>query len=232
MRRERSEPQQLRFFNKLHTDFPLPPSPPSPVRQIRATVSCPNHKAIRLPTMETYIMVSAAPSAAAAAAPYATAGAVTPAPSPLAVGRTAAPTSHVHDMPVSAEQRPQIHMDGPAQQLVSYEDIKHGVRILRNATVRIVSGQRVRAELQQLDSCAVTVFPSLNPDHETIAVLPPGDARPPTAGHRFRTPLDIKTAVGKEGVELIGCVCRQCCGLPAGINWFRFVVECMVGMST
>lgn len=173
--------------------------------QIRATVSCPNRKAIRLPTMETYIMVSAAPSAAPTAA-------VTPSPSPspslaAAVGRTAAPTSHVHDMPVSAEQRPQIRIDGPGQQLVSYQDIKHGVRILRNATVRIVSGQRVRAELQQLDSCAVTVFPSLNPDHESIAVLPPpsGDAGVAPA-HRFRTPLDIKTAVGKEGVELIGCV--------------------------
>lgn len=167
--------------------------------------------------METYIMVSAAPAAAAAAAvsaSAASASAVTPSPllpasasaaSAAALGRTAAPTVHVHDMPVSAAQRPQIRIDGPIQQMVSYQDVKHGVRILRNATVRIVSGQRVRAELQQLDSCAVTVFPSLNPDHETITLLAT-EGNTGDGGHRFRTPLDIKTAIGKEGVEFIGYV--------------------------
>lgn len=160
--------------------------------------------------METYIMVSAAPAAAAAAA-SASASAVTPSPllpasAAAALGRTAAPTVHVHDMPVSAAQRPQIRIDGPIQQMVSYQDVKHGVRILRNATVRIVSGQRVRAELQQLDSCAVTVFPSLNPDHETITLLATEGTTGSDGGHRFRTPLDIKTAIGKEGVEFIGYV--------------------------
>lgn len=197
----------------------IQPSTPQS-NQIRATVSCPNHKAIRLPTMETYIMVSpatvvstAAVSPISAVSPPAIAP---PTASPaIVIGRTAAPTSHVHDMPVSAAQRPQIRIDGPAQHLVTYLDIKHGVRLLRNATVRIVSGQRVRDQLQQLDSCAVSVSPSLNPDHETIALELPETAGGGNRQHQQLDndvvpaaaqlqPLDIKTRIGKDGVELIG----------------------------
>lgn len=92
------------------------------------------------------------------------------------LGRTVAPTSHVHDAAdLPAAQRPHIQLSGlRAQQLVSHADIKAGVRLLRDcqATVVLGSGAAERAAdaLQQLDSCTVAVQPALNPDHETLHI--------------------------------------------------------------
>lgn len=49
--------------------------------------------------------------------------------------------------------------------------------------------------MQNLDSCSVMVFPTLNPDHEEIQV--DGD-------ESLSSTLDIKTNINKDGVEMIG----------------------------
>lgn len=137
--------------------------------EILTTVSCPNKKAIRLPSIDTYIMVTQNP----------------------------AQTHHkvMTDKPLTDEQKPQIIISGSQNHLVSYPDIKEGVKILANINISILSGSQINANLQKLDSCNVNVFPSLNPDHEEIT-LDNNDNLSPQ--------LDIKTSIGKDGVELIG----------------------------
>ena len=140
--------------------------------EVRTTVSCPNKKAIRLPTMETYIMLTQ---------------------SPFSV--TKVPTNHVHDKPLTEEQKPQIIIAGNQNHLVTYPDIKQGVRILANVSINVYTSGHINANLQKLDACSVSVFPSLNPDHEEITLE--GDAS-------LSTTLDIKTNINKDGVEMIG----------------------------
>lgn len=48
---------------------------------------------------------------------------------------------------------------------------------------------------QNLDSCSVVVFPSLNPDHEDIQI--DGD-------ESLSSTMDIKTNINKDGVEMLG----------------------------
>lgn len=169
--------------------------------EVRATVSCPNKKAIRLPTMETYIMVSPAAAANSAASSSSLAPASTPATA----------TNHVHDKAsLLADQKPHILIAGAQNHLVTYPDIKQGVRILANVSVRILSGTKVHPNLQRLDSCAVTVFPSLNPDHEAITLIDDvvvTDSATAAAAAVAAQPLqqlDIRTTVNKNGVEMIG----------------------------
>lgn len=144
--------------------------------EIRTTVSCPNKKAIRLPTMETYIMV-------------------TPALSPNAAYSTKQPSNHIHDKSVNEEQKPQIVITGNSNHLVTYPDIKRGVRIFANVSISVYSDTNIHENLQKLDSCNASVFPSLNPDHEEIT-LDSDDA--------LSTKLDIKSNINKDGVEMIG----------------------------
>lgn len=142
--------------------------------EVKATVSCPNKIAIRLPTMETYIMVN---------------------PSTAQLQSTKEPTNQVHDKPITEEQKPQIVVTGNKNHLVTYPDIKKGVRILANISLNVYSGGRVRENLQKLDACSVTVWPSLNPDHEAITV---------DSDKELSSTLDIKTNINKDGAEMMG----------------------------
>lgn len=136
--------------------------------EILTTISCPNKKAIRLPSMDSYIMVTQGQG-----------------------------TSHkpLVDKPVTDDQKPQILIAGSPNHLVSYPDIKEGVKIMANINISILSGGQINPSLQKLDSCSVNVFPSLNPDHEEIT-LDNNDNLSPT--------MDIKTSINKDGVEMVG----------------------------
>ncbi|KAJ6641242.1 Calsyntenin-1 [Pseudolycoriella hygida] len=142
--------------------------------EVKATVSCPNKIAIRLPTMETYIMVN---------------------PSTAQLQSTKEPTNQVHDKPITEEQKPQIVITGNKNHLVTYPDIKKGVRILANISLNVYSGGRIRDNLQKLDACSVIVWPSLNPDHEAITV---------DSDKELSSTLDIKTNINKDGAEMMG----------------------------
>lgn len=87
-------------------------------------------------------------------------------------------------------------ISGNTNNLVSYPEIKRGVHILGDINITVVNANnKIMPNMQNLDSCSVIVFPSLNPDHEEIQV--DGD-------ESLSSTLDIKTNINKDGVEMVG----------------------------
>lgn len=149
--------------------------------EVRTTASCPNKKAIRLPPVNTYLMVmrdEIDTTALLSTSPS------NDTPSPNSTQKSVAPN-----------QKPQIIISGKQNHMVSYPDIKKGVQLLANISINVYTDGKIQPELQKLDSCIVTVFPSLNPDHEEITI---------PAEENLSATLDIKTTVNKEGVNLLG----------------------------
>jgi calsyntenin 1 len=141
--------------------------------QVVTTVSCPMKKAIRLPTIDTFIMISDG-------------------------GQANVSTQTTSDyIDVGQEEfKPQITISGNQNNLVSYPDIKNGVKFLESVNIVIYSNDQVLENLQKLDSCSVNVFPNLNSDHEEITLSRAESEVSPT--------VDIKTTINKDGVEMIG----------------------------
>lgn len=181
--------------------------------EVRTTMMCINQSAIRLPTVETYIMVNEPNSMVAAAASTkdfselqkigstsSSSGEVS-GPGSSAGGNGSggngggASSNEDQQKPMSDEDKAKIVITGNSNHLVSYPEIKQGVRILGNINISILTGGHILHNLQSLDSCSVIVFPSLNPDHEEIEV--DGD-------ESLSSTLDIKTNINKDGVEMIG----------------------------
>lgn len=190
--------------------------------EVRTTMMCINQSAIRLPTVETYIMVNEPTSTLAlmsnASAHIQRLDSSNPISSQTSILRSNAPettTIYMSQPNLKAEEHSgyKVHTEssvkfsngenskilitGNSNNLVSYPEIKNGVHILGNINISIVSsiGESVSSQLQTLDTCSVIVFPSLNPDHEEIQV--DGD-------ESLSTTLDIKTNINKDGVEMIG----------------------------
>jgi hypothetical protein len=67
-------------------------------------------------------------------------------------------------------QRPQIIISGNQNNLVSYPDIKSGVKFLSGLNIVVYTNEQIQENLQKLDSCSVNVFPNLNSDHEEITM--------------------------------------------------------------
>lgn len=149
--------------------------------EVKTTVSCPNKKAIRLPNIQSYIMVldnvAKEEHDADNEIPH------------------ESETNHVHDENLQPNEQPQIIVTGKQNRLVSYPDIKDGVRILANITINVYTNGKIQPHLQKLDACSVTVFPSLNPDHEQISLETSENVSPT---------LDIKTSISKDGVDMVG----------------------------
>lgn len=150
--------------------------------EVKTLVSCPNKKAMRLPLVETFLMVNKDDAASAT---------TTMSPNDI--------QSELHQMPpikaLTADQQPQIIISGKQNHLISYADIKEGIHILQSVSINVFTSGRIEPQLQKLDSCIVTVFPSLNPDHEQITSA---------SVESLSSTLDIKTNINKDGVELIG----------------------------
>lgn len=100
---------------------------------IITTVSCPKKKAIRLPPIDTFIMINDGTNQQID-------GSTKPATSDL-------------DSPSAWE--PKITITGNQNNLVSYKDIKNGVKFLESVNIVIYSNDQVEADLQKLDSCTV-----------------------------------------------------------------------------
>ncbi|KAL7303254.1 hypothetical protein TKK_0004453 [Trichogramma kaykai] len=83
--------------------------------------------------------------------------------------------------------RPGITVNGTSYVAREYSDFRVGVRVFPDAKVTAGSAAR-------LDACAVSVYPSLNPDHETLSL--PGDTL-----RRFHS---ISARVDRDGVVLSG----------------------------
>ncbi|XP_055858162.1 calsyntenin-1 [Episyrphus balteatus] len=171
--------------------------------EVRTTMMCINQSAVRLPTVETYIMVNEPNSMVAAAASTKDFSELQKIGSTSSSGSGATGTSsggsssstEDHEKSLPDEDKAKIVITGNSNHLVSYPEIKQGVRILGNINISIMTGGQILHNLQSLDSCSVIVFPSLNPDHEEIEV--DGD-------ESLSSTLDIKTNINKDGVEMIG----------------------------
>ncbi|XP_046617694.1 calsyntenin-1 [Neodiprion virginianus] len=83
--------------------------------------------------------------------------------------------------------RPGITVNGTGYVAREYADFRLGVRVFPDA--RVTAGSAAR-----LDACAVSVYPSLNPDHESLGL--PGDA--------LRRLNSITARVDRDGVVLSG----------------------------
>lgn len=144
---------------------------------IVSTVSCPMKKAIRLPAIDTFIMITDGNHASNNSEP------------------SKAKKSSQQDLGGS-ELKPQIVISGNQNNLVSYPDIKSGVKFLKDINIAIYSNDNIQPKLQNLDSCSVNVFPNLNSDHEEITFN--------GTEQKTSAQLDIKTNINKDGVEMIG----------------------------
>ncbi|XP_057335563.1 calsyntenin-1 [Microplitis mediator] len=83
--------------------------------------------------------------------------------------------------------RPGITVNGTAYVAREYADFRLGVRIFPDA--KVTAGTAAR-----LDACAVSVYPSLNPDHESLGL-------PTDALHQFHS---ITSRIDRDGVVLSG----------------------------
>lgn len=99
-------------------------------------------------------------------------------------------------------QQPSIDINGTGNVAREYEDFRLGVRVFTDVhiTVGQVKGQKqwkhgepVSVIEKQLDSCTVSVYPPLNPDHETV-----------TVPENMLTQFGIVAKVNKDGVVVTG----------------------------
>ncbi|XP_016967385.2 calsyntenin-1 isoform X2 [Drosophila biarmipes] len=145
--------------------------------EVRTALTCRNESSIRLPPIETYIMVNEP---------------IAPIGIDIDVGSASLETSG-QDIQTDSIQ---ITISGTSNKLVSYQEIKLGVHILDKIYIDSLSKKSEKIEGKNyLDSCSVVVFPSLNPDHEDIQI--DGD-------DSLSSSMDIKTNINKDGVEMIG----------------------------
>uniref|UniRef100_W8BQC7 Calsyntenin-1 n=1 Tax=Ceratitis capitata TaxID=7213 RepID=W8BQC7_CERCA len=184
--------------------------------EVRTTMMCINQSSTRLPTIETYIMVNepnqlilpeqAFDSSLVSYNSAMNAGEfkltlVTASPFSKSSLISSRPNDIADQMPhkltvINIGEKAKIVINGNTNNLVSYPEIKRGVHILGKINITVVNeNNKILPSMQNLDSCSVIVFPSLNPDHEEIQV--DGD-------ESLSSTLEIKTNINKDGVEMIG----------------------------
>ncbi|KAH8323923.1 hypothetical protein KR067_012797, partial [Drosophila pandora] len=166
--------------------------------EVRTTLSCNNQSSLRLPTIETYIMVNQ---------PLASLGIDIAAKSLLTNKKDNSSSTFTIDklksifqfdasVPETQMDPRKISISGTTNKLVSYQEIKLGVHILDKIYIDMLSKNSATITgKNRLDSCNVVVFPSLNPDHEDIQI--DGD-------ESLSSTMDIKTNIDKDGVDMIG----------------------------
>ncbi|RVE52900.1 hypothetical protein evm_002377 [Chilo suppressalis] len=98
---------------------------------------------------------------------------------------------------VLAPQTPGVLLSGQTDAARDYAHFRAGLKVFPDLTVRMADPRRPATEMenQKLDSCVVSVYPALNPDHEALSIA--GAALLPTR-------YDIRAAVTRDGVSLSG----------------------------
>ncbi|KAJ0171216.1 hypothetical protein K1T71_013415 [Dendrolimus kikuchii] len=98
---------------------------------------------------------------------------------------------------VLAPQTPSILLNGSEDLARDYAHFRQGLTVFPDLTVKVTAqgAHTITEEHQKLDSCVVSVYPALNPDHEALAL-----------GGAADLPLryDIRAAVTRDGVILTG----------------------------
>lgn len=97
---------------------------------------------------------------------------------------------------VLAPQTPSILLNGSADLSRDYAHFRAGLAVFPDLRARVLGAREpLAAPRQRLDSCVVSVYPALNPDHEALSLR---DA----AALPLR--YDIRAAVTRDGVILTG----------------------------
>ncbi|KAM8702851.1 hypothetical protein ACLKA7_005187 [Drosophila subpalustris] len=167
--------------------------------EVRTTMMCSNHSSIRLPTIETYIMVNEPISPPAGMLDSTPSSGKLPPDTGIMYKVDKLESQDQQDELTSNSkfsQAAKITITGTQNKLVSYQEIKFGVHILDKIRIGFSSDSNENVgPKEHLDSCSVIVFPSLNPDHEDIQI--DGD-------ESLSSTMDIRTNINKDGVEMIG----------------------------
>ncbi|XP_060661152.1 LOW QUALITY PROTEIN: calsyntenin-1 [Drosophila nasuta] len=172
--------------------------------EVRTKMQCANHSIIRLATVETYIMVNEpiiAPESVYTENFSTNLSGKSPSSDFNVIYKVDKFESQVkpeNDVPSKFLTLAKITITGAQNKLVSYQEIKTGVRILDGIHIGFsIDGKYNKnvSRKESLDSCSVIVFPSLNPDHEEIQI--DGD-------ESLSSTMDIRTNINKDGVEMIG----------------------------
>ncbi|XP_014270937.1 calsyntenin-1 [Halyomorpha halys] len=96
-------------------------------------------------------------------------------------------------------QQPSLVINGTANLASDYHDFREGVKVFTDVHVGVSPPGKSwkstgdESAEKRLDSCVVTVYPSLNPDHETL-----------TVPHNMITQFGITAKLSKDGATLIG----------------------------
>ncbi|XP_047103065.1 calsyntenin-1 [Schistocerca piceifrons] len=99
-------------------------------------------------------------------------------------------------------QQPSIDINGTGNVAREYEDFRLGVRVFTDVRITVGQtkgqkpwkhGEPISVIEKQLDSCTVSVYPPLNPDHETV-----------TLPENMLTQFGIVAKVTKDGVMVSG----------------------------
>lgn len=161
--------------------------------EIVTTINCPNDKIIRLPTIDTYIMIA---QGTPMQQPQSTPSSGASSSSSSIVVQSSFSDNNKEEFLLNSNDKPQIIITGQTNYLITYQDIKKGVKILSSLNVSVVLDKKIPKNLQYLDTCSLTVYPSLNPDHEEI-ILNNND-------YKLSSQFDIKININKDGVEMVG----------------------------
>ncbi|XP_061724648.1 calsyntenin-1 [Cydia pomonella] len=95
-------------------------------------------------------------------------------------------------------QTPSILINGTDDAARDYAHFRQGLRVFPELSVRVLAAQHGAvkdAESQKLDSCVVSVYPALNPDHEALSLR---------SASELPLRYDIRAAVTRDGVILTG----------------------------
>lgn len=98
---------------------------------------------------------------------------------------------------VLAPQTPSILLNGSEDLARDYAHFRAGLTVFPDLSVRVLAGNShpIAEARQKLDSCVVSVYPALNPDHEALSLR---------CAAELPQRYDIRAAVTRDGVILSG----------------------------
>ncbi|XP_050678397.1 calsyntenin-1 [Leptidea sinapis] len=97
---------------------------------------------------------------------------------------------------VLSPQTPTIMLNGSADAAWDYAHFRAGLPVFPDLEVRVLGNRDTEKvpENQKLDSCVVSVYPALNPDHEALSLR----------GHSTLPATDIQATLTRDGANLVG----------------------------
>ncbi|VVC89502.1 unnamed protein product [Leptidea sinapis] len=97
---------------------------------------------------------------------------------------------------VLSPQTPTIVLNGSADAARDYAHFRAGLPVFPDLEVRVLGNRDTEKvpENQKLDSCVVSVYPALNPDHEALSLR----------GHSTLPATDIQATLTRDGANLVG----------------------------